>query len=196
VEEGGWIVVADPAAFPDHLGGVIRVNPRNGNQTVVSRGGMFRNPRGLTVAPNGSILVADENAFGGRGGVIRVNPSTGKQTEVSSGGDFINPLGIARTSTGRIILGDETAPGGPGGGTGGVFRVNPKNGSQTEVASGGNLNTVSGVDILPNGTILVANQNGSQGDQGSIVRVNPQTGAQSVMSSGDLFRDPVGVVIP
>jgi hypothetical protein len=64
------------------------------------------------------------------------------------------------------------------------------------VASGGNLDTVSGVDILPSGDILVANQNGLQGDNGSIVRVDPQTGAQSVVSRGGLFRDPVALVIP
>jgi sugar lactone lactonase YvrE len=198
VEESGRIVVADPAAFPDRLGGVIRVNPANGNQTVVSRGGMFVGPRGLTVAPNGSIFVADESAFppGSPGGVIRVNPQNGNQTEVASRQPFINPLGIERASTGRIIVGDETAPGGSGGGTGGVFRVNPRNGNVTKVASGNNLNTVSGVDILPNDNILVANQNGLQGDDGGIVRVNAQTGAQSVVSQGGFFRDPVDVVIP
>jgi sugar lactone lactonase YvrE len=196
VEESGKIVVADPAAFADHNGGVIRVNPANGNQTVVSRGDLFNNPRHLTVAPSGNIYVADEHAFGGAGGVIRVNPDTGNQSEVSSGQPFINPLGIARASTGRIIVGDETAPGGPGGGTGGVFSVNPENGNTTKVASGGSLETVSGVDVLPSGDILVANQDGLQGDNGGIVRVNAGTGAQSVVSQGGLFRDPVDLVIP
>jgi hypothetical protein len=198
VEDSGKIVVADPAACRDHLGCVIRVNPANGNQTVVSQGGMFVGPRGLTVAPNGSILVADESAFppGSPGGVIRVNPQTGRQTEVASRQPFINPLGIARASTGRIIVGDETAPGGSGGGTGGVFRVNPRNGNVTKVASGGNLNTVSGVDVLPNDNILVANQNGLQGNNGGIVLVNRLTGNQRVVSQGGLFRDPVDLVIP
>jgi sugar lactone lactonase YvrE len=200
VEESGKIVVADPVAFADHKGGVIRVNPANGNQTVVSKEGMFRNPRHLFVAPSGNIFVADEHAFGtptsGPGGVIRVNPQTGQQTEVASGPPFINPLGIARSpSTGRIIVGDETAPGGTGGGTGGVFSVNPKNGNTTKVASGGRLETVSGVNVLPSGNILVANQDGLQGDKGGIVRVIP-AGDQAVVSQGGSFQDPVDLVIP
>jgi glucose/arabinose dehydrogenase len=197
VEKSGKILVADPHAFPPgHQGGVIRVNPTNGNQTVVSKDGMFKHPRGVTVAPTGAILVADEHAFNQRGGVIRVNPKTGKQTEVSSGAPFINPLGIARASTGRIFIGDETAPGAPtGAGTGGVFKVNPTTGSATKVASGGNLNTVSGVAVLASGNVLVANQNGLQGDQGGIVLVNSQTGAQRVVSSGRSFQDPVDLVV-
>ena len=42
-----------------------------------------------------TILVADEDAFGGSGGVIRVDPTTGAQTVVSSGGNFVDPVGIA-----------------------------------------------------------------------------------------------------
>jgi hypothetical protein len=111
---------------------------------------------------------------------------------VASGTPFRNPLGIAITSTGRIIVGDENAFGG----TGGVFSVNPKTGNTTKVASGGRLETVSGVDVLPSGDILVANQDGLQGDNGGIVRVNAGTGAQTVVSQGGSFRDPVDLVIP
>src|SRR2546427_12225835 len=90
----GTILVADEDAFGGS-GGVIRVNPTTGAQTVVSSGGNFVEPTAIAIAVNGDILIADRNAFGGGGGVIRVNSTTGAQTVVSSGGNFLNPPGIA-----------------------------------------------------------------------------------------------------
>jgi hypothetical protein len=75
-------------------GGVIRVDPVTGAQTVISSGGFFVSPRGVAIDRNGDILVADISAFGGSGGVIRVNATTGAQSVVSSGGRFVDPEGI------------------------------------------------------------------------------------------------------
>ena len=106
LERGGDILIADQAAF-DGTGGVIRVNPVSGARTTVSGnaapagGPSFVDPYGITLAPNGPILVADHDAFGGGGGVIRVNPVTGARTTVSHNAapagtpSFLAPLGIA-----------------------------------------------------------------------------------------------------
>src|SRR2546426_1907709 len=63
-----------------------------------------------------TILVADEDAFGGSGGVIRVNPTTGAQTVVSSSGNFVEPTAIAIAGNGDILIADPNALGGGGGG--------------------------------------------------------------------------------
>jgi hypothetical protein len=88
----GELVVVDPTG---PSGVLLRVTPGTGAQTPVSSGGSFASLRGIALAPNGDVFVADENAFGGNGGVIRVNPATGAQTPVSSEGSFVGPFGLA-----------------------------------------------------------------------------------------------------
>src|SRR5205807_4157754 len=58
---------------------VVRINPATGAQSLVTSGNLIANPVGIAVAPNGDILVSDQNAFGGPGGIIRVNSATGAQ---------------------------------------------------------------------------------------------------------------------
>jgi len=84
----GDIVVADPNAFGGN-GGLIDVNPDTGQQTAlsddtISTQKLFRDPTGVAFDPDGSIIVADPNAFGGTGGLIRVDPTSGQQTPLST----------------------------------------------------------------------------------------------------------------
>src|SRR2546425_6432013 len=72
-----------------------------------------------------TILVADEDAFGGAGGGIRVNPTTGAQTVVSSSGNFVEPTAIAIAVNGDILIADRNAFGGAGG----VERADPPPGA-------------------------------------------------------------------
>jgi hypothetical protein len=193
----GSILAADANAFGGN-GGVIRVNPVSGVQTVVANGSLpgdlFVDPTGITVAANGDILVADRNAFGGNGGVIRVNPITGAQSAVSNGGLFVDPSGIALAGNGDILIADPNAFGG----NGGVIRVNPSSGIQTVVASGlqpGNLFVdPTGIALAANGDILVADPN-AFGGNGGVIRVNPSSGAQSTVASGGVFLDPSGIAV-
>lgn len=96
----GDILVADLQAFgPNPLdgpGGIIRVNPVTGDQSVVSSAGLFLDPWGITIDAAGQLLVADRSTFPDfRGAVFRVDPLTGTQATVSSGGQFADPTGIA-----------------------------------------------------------------------------------------------------
>src|SRR5262249_3074236 len=54
-------------------------------------------PRGVSLLPDGELLVADWTALGGQGAVIRLSPAGGQglwsQTVVSSGGSFAAPHG-------------------------------------------------------------------------------------------------------
>src|SRR5439155_810424 len=122
----GSIVVADR-----DLPGVVRINPATGAQTVLSSGGLLIDPIGLAIHPitqvtgaqqaistggsfvfpfwvavdaDGSIIVSDQDAFGGQGAIFRVNPVTGQQTVLASGGNLGDPNGVAITSSGFLSL--------------------------------------------------------------------------------------------
>lgn len=102
---------------------------------------------GIAVSADGSILVADFDAFGGRpGGIIRVDPTTGSQTKVSSGGYFTAPVGLAIAANGDIIVAN-AAGGGPG--ASGIIRVDPATGGQTIVSVDGNFVAAFDVAIVP-----------------------------------------------
>ena len=124
----------------------------SGSQTVVSSGGYFFNPIGVTIESSGSILIVDADAFGGGGGVIRVDSITGIQTTVAYGGRFSDPFGIALDATGNILVVDrETAV--PG--FGGIIQVDPFTGAQSLVSSGDSLVIPGGIAVVQNPYIEV-----------------------------------------
>lgn len=90
---GNDLLVADQNPFSTAR--VIRLDRNSGTQTVLSAGGSLNSPRGVSLMPNGSIVVADQNAFGGPGGLISVDPSSGTQTPIATGGSFADPAGLA-----------------------------------------------------------------------------------------------------
>ncbi|MEA2143987.1 MAG: hypothetical protein QOI64_2417, partial [Solirubrobacteraceae bacterium] len=87
------LLVADQNPFS--AARVIRIDRNSGTQTVLSAGGSLNSPRGISLAPNGSITVADQNAFGGPGGLISIDPASGTQTPIATGGSFADPAGLA-----------------------------------------------------------------------------------------------------
>ena len=90
---GNDLLVADQNPFSTAR--VIRLDRNSGVQTVLSAGGSLNSPRGISLAPSGSIVVADQNAFGGPGGLISIDPSSGTQTPIATGGSFSDPAGLA-----------------------------------------------------------------------------------------------------
>ncbi len=106
---------------------MIKVDPATGVRTTISSnvsaaGPAFKGPEGITVAPDGSILVGDYDAFAGSGGgVIRVDPATGIRTAVSEnaapagGPSFSDPSGLDLDSAGRIVVADPTLSAAPAG---------------------------------------------------------------------------------
>lgn len=134
----GDLYVVDPDAFANTDGGVIRVDRLTGQRTTVSEnqsptgGPSFVDPLAIARAPNGDLLVADENAFGGSGGVIRVDRDTGERTTVSQnqspigGPSFSAPTGIALLPNGDIVVTD--------GAGASVIRVDRNTGERTLVS--------------------------------------------------------------
>src|SRR5262249_36277144 len=96
----GDIVVADPDAF-GLAGGIIRVDPATGAQTLISSGGLFVDPTGIAITANGDIIVVDRARR-----VIRVDPMTGTQNLISSDGRFVDPFRIAIDANGDMFVAD------------------------------------------------------------------------------------------
>ncbi|HEY1274026.1 MAG TPA: hypothetical protein VGF25_03920 [Thermoleophilaceae bacterium] len=205
---GADVFVSDSGAFGGG-GGIIRVDTTTGARSVVSQnaapvgGPAFVDPLGVVIAPNGDLLVADQNAFAGAGGgVIRVNPATGQRTTVSEnaspagGPAFVDPFALTLAANGDILVSDQNAFGGGGG----VIRVNPTTGARTVVTQntappGGPLfDAPFGITTEANGNIVVADAT-----LAALVRVNPATGARTVLSDNTTpagspaFNDPYGI---
>jgi Ca2+-binding RTX toxin-like protein len=193
IDANGNIIVADSTqndGFNGGLGGIIKVNPLTGDQTLISSEGSFVAPVGIAIDTNGDLIVADYEAFGGSGGIIRVNPITGVQSTISSGGSFVDPYGIAIDTNGDLIVVDLNAFGG----SGGIIRVNPITGVQSTISSGGSFIEPLGIAIDANGDLIVTDF-GSFLGTGSIIRVEPTTGTQTTISTGGILVDPIGVAI-
>jgi len=196
-EPTGMLVVVDQNWGEDQRatagagGAVLRVDPsaiETANATVLSSGGNFVDPVGITVDPaTGTIYVCDRNGAGG-GRIIAVDPGTGAQTMIASGNLLLDPQDIAwRNQDEHLYVADPTA--------GAVIRVNPSTGAQTTLASGGFLVDPVGIGMAPGGGIFVADEEAGASGLGQIIFINPAGGAQTVISSETNFEHPhdVGV---
>ncbi|MER7513392.1 NHL repeat-containing protein [Streptomyces lavendulae] len=196
VEADGNILVADVAT--GGFGAVIRVNRTTGKQTVLSQGDGSGDPAvraaGLCVAPDGSILVVEQNMIGGEdlsSRLVRVDRVSGARTTVTSGGELRSPCGVVVDSAGHILIADANAFPGFGGG---VIKVDPATGAQTTVSSGGGFVAPASIAIEADGSLLVTDSDPGGTDR-FLFRVDPVTGAQKVVASGGQFKSLVGVAV-
>jgi hypothetical protein len=85
------------SAYVADAGGqcVVSVDLRDGSQKLVSMAGYLTSPVGLAVAPGGTVLVSDPDAFDFDGGVMTIS-TDGTQNPITRGfGDLVNARGIA-----------------------------------------------------------------------------------------------------
>jgi uncharacterized repeat protein (TIGR01451 family) len=192
----GDILAVDPNAFAGS-GGVIRIDPATGAQTVVSSGGLFQDPSGLAIEADGNIVVSDRYS-----GIIRVNPATGAQSVVHAGPPLVDLFGIALEADGNIVVADTKCAshscytGGPRGQA--VYRVNRTTGEVTMITSGGYLDSPYSIDVEANGNIVVTDSTSNVAPltNGGIIRINPSTGTQTIVSQGRQdFGCPFGIAI-
>jgi hypothetical protein len=212
---GGSLYVVDMGAFaqgatPVADGRIIRVDPATGAQSLVARGGELVDPAGITVAPDGTLYVAENVGVGPARdpAVVRINPATGAQSVLTRGSNLCYPVGIAREPSGDLIVTDfgELYVGGvPQLGCpqefGSVVRVGQA-GAQTllsfnQVPNPGNLLLGPfGAAIERGGGILVVNQGGAQG---AVAAINPVNGSQTPVatnaSTSDAFELPQRVAV-
>jgi hypothetical protein len=142
-------------AFPAQI---VRVNPQNGVQKVISQGGLLNRPQAIAIS-GADIFVTDvatpEGNFG-VGWVIHIDAHTGNQTVVAQGINLVGPVGIAVDQDGQLIVGDPYTvnPQSPdladGGYDGAIIRIDPSNGAQTLLTRGqGSFVNPRGVAIVP-----------------------------------------------
>jgi RTX calcium-binding nonapeptide repeat (4 copies) len=193
----GEIFVADPEAGEDGKGAIVRVDRASGAQTIVSSGGQFGNPTGVTVGPAGELFVADADALGGNGAVFRIDPATGAQQVISSGGAFVQPTGIAANCCLIVVADPDTDPSDPSGGDGGVIDIDPETGRQSPGPRpvGEALVDPSGVALSASVGLLFTDSNAGKGGSGAAYHVTSLLGTLDVSriaGEGNLV-DPVGV---
>jgi hypothetical protein len=193
----GEVFVADPDAGPGSTGAIVRVDPVNGAQTVVSSGGQFQNPVGVAIGPNGELFVADADALGGSGAVFRVDPASGEQQVISSGGMFEEPTGIDANCCTIAVADPDSDPSDPSAGDGRVIYVNPESGQQFPGQRPFEpLVDPSGV-ALPGGFgLLFTDASAGEGGSGAAYTLTiPVRGSLVVVrfASGVNLVDPIGV---
>ena len=89
---------------------------------------------------------------------------------------------------GTILVADRSALDG----TGALIAVDPSDGTQRLISSGGSFANPSGVVVEAGGSILVADSDAFAG-AGGLIRVSPGNGAQAPLSQGGLLANPFAV---
>ena len=183
--------MGDPGAHA-----VIRIDQQTGKQKIVASAGKLVSPDSGDFAGKNKLFIADYAAFGGGGAVgavFRVNTKTGGVATVSKDPQFKGPTDVVVASKSEV---DAVDPFAGAGLLGAIFDVNPKNGntsvlSEDQHFNGGPL----GIGALPNGKLLVSDQNAGPGDSGALLKVNPGSGNQSFVAKGGHLDDPYGIAV-
>ena len=133
----------------DYRGGnagerVLRVNPATGERTLIANnaspstdGEDFEQLEGLALAPDGTLYIADSDAFDGGGGVFRVDPVSGTRTVVTNNGfpgtapDFQTPVAVAFDGDGNLLVDDRRTERDY---EGTIIRVDPVTGARSLVS--------------------------------------------------------------
>ena len=171
---------------PDLSGGLIRVDPASGTQTVVVSGLVQGFAAGA--ANVGYIALADPGpAFH----IYSVDLGTGQKVKISNTA-VATPAGLAVDGSGNVILVDG----------GSVLRVDTSSGVFATVTTGGPMLSPWGVTLESNGTIVVTDHQKLNSCNpappapvtcpGALYRVDPANGAQTLVTEKDLFHDIAG----
>lgn len=183
------------------------VDPRTGAQTVLSSGGGLSLVDGLAFSSDGSTLYVGTSPSPSstpidttaKIGIIGVDPMTGAQTIVSvrPPGLFGLPLDVCEGPAPQdyLYVADLTAFD-----TGAIIRIDPSDGSQILLATGGYLHSPNSITFI-NGYLYVANPGDSSGGFHNIVRIDPNNldinSNQTLITDGsglaDFFTNPTGL---
>lgn len=122
----GTIYTADSFSTGEQIN---RINPTTGVRTTVLKGGLVRQPYGLAVEADGSVLttVIVTSDWSGPRQVIRIRAGSNQPQVVSTGGSFVRPKSLTVGPDGSIFVLDEggnlTLPR--------ILKVHPQTGAQT-----------------------------------------------------------------
>ena len=125
----------------------MKVNPTTGAQTVVWSGYSFTGAYGIAEdnQHSGDLLVAYTPDPTSMTAILDANTATGGTTIVSQNGLLTSPIGVVQDASGDIFAANYS---------GSIVEVNPNTGDQTLIASGGYLENISAIAIVPEPTSL------------------------------------------
>lgn len=169
----GMLGATDPDQPPQTLTFVIATNGAKGSALITNA-----NTGAFTYTPNPNAFGSDSFTFTVSDGLVTSAPGTFTITikpNLDAGDIFVT--NTATTQNGQV---------------GSVVQIDPNNGMQFLVSTGGNLTNPSAIIIEHDGNLVVLNRNNSVF---SLVRVDPSTGAQSAIPAGPAFANPVGLGI-
>jgi sugar lactone lactonase YvrE len=157
VDADGTIVVVNRAlggALPIDCvvptGSVIRINPANGSQSLITQLGSLSRPLGVAVDTDRSIVVANECGSPNGVGLLRVTPGTGLQTQIAANGDedFLRtPERVAITPAGDYLVTDYNLG---ADNDGGIAKVTRGSQAQSVVSSNALFNHPLGIAVVRN----------------------------------------------
>jgi len=186
-------------------GDVIQIDPQTGEQTLLN--GLLDSPIGITVTPEGRILVADAVTHGS-GKIYDVDPVTGDLTIVSLGGkgadSFAKPNGITSAGLNEIYVSDISLAGFRPAAV--IFRVDTVTGASEIIATGESprkLTFPGGLVTDAEGKIIVASDGPRTVERpAAVLRIDPASGSEQVLAGTypgqvdpGLLRDPLDVAI-
>ena len=187
----GDLYVGDPGAHA-----VIRIDHETGKQKIVASAGKLVSRTVGTSPGKNKLLVAPRLTR--RSAAVpcfRVNrlAKGGALLTVSKDPQFKGPTDVVVASKNEV---DAVDPFAGAGLLGAIFDVNPKNGntsvlSEDQRFNGGPL----GIGALPNGKLLVSDQDAGPGGSGALLKVNPGSGNQSFAAKGGHLDDPYGMTV-
>jgi DNA-binding beta-propeller fold protein YncE len=220
VGPAGELVVADrDASLRGSNGAVFRVRESTGELTVLSASEELVNPEKIAFDALGNVLVADagvtcptatptaavpnptptsvpgsaciESRVSLTRSVRVIDRTSGITTTLASGGSFVRPSGIDVGPLGLIVVADEDAdPSATGTMPGAVIAVDPRNGSQTLIASNADaFDTPRDVAVAPDGSYAVVDRSKRR-----IYRIDPAGGRISLLSASVDLSQPVAIV--
>jgi streptogramin lyase len=157
------------SGFQDNA--LYRVNPKTGDVSDIHSGPPTNNVSYVTLEPNGSAVITDENG----GGVWRIDLQDGSIDEVAPG-EFDAPYGIDRAPSGDLHVADY--------GSGLLSRIDRKTEDLSTIGpNDGSLADFSyGIDVLTNSSTLLANTDSPDG----VVKVTREGGVSTLISHPDL----------
>ena len=112
----------------DLSGKIIEVDPRTGNQHLISESGILKHPRAPIIESPGSILVG---TAGHNASIVRIDRATGQQTVVATG-PFVTIGGMALADDGCIYIADN---GRGTDGSGFIAKFDAKNGDVRKIVT-------------------------------------------------------------
>jgi hypothetical protein len=179
------VFVSDASGFVEEIS---RIDPTSGAQTVIAtRLGSIGLAAIAIDAAASDVFALDTNPTSS--GMVRVDADTGALESVSTGGFLGGSMsaGVALATDGTLFVVSANIP--PTFTESGVIRVDPQNGAQSILTSGGFLVFPQGIATGAGGDLFVVDQ----GPPPRVVKVNPTTGGQQLFASADLLNFPTDI---